>query len=167
MVPASSAAESGSGYTPTSYSPDGKLLTAWHETASFGPRSDTAVLDATDGSAVDPLDQWITATWRTDRALIGAGVTSGPDVTVETYDLDSHTTSSTDVKLPWREIGTIFESKHRLWIELRENFFGDSASEVWTIDKDSMQRTRPTMIVKGFNSGSGSDDGIACGDFRG
>ena len=57
-----------------------------------------------------------------------------------------------------------FESKHRLWVEIRDDDpESDFDSEVWTIDKDTMQRIEPTFHLGGLRSGSGSDDGSRIG----
>jgi hypothetical protein len=148
----------GGGYIPSSYSPDGKLLIAWHVTAPFGPRSDPAVLDPADGRPVDPLDPldpWTFAAWATPRSLIGGEVKSGQIRTLDSYDLDSPTADAASLTISEPDVGAIFESKHRLWVVVRTGY----ASEVWTIDKDTMQRIAQTLHVLGFNSGSGIDDG--------
>ena len=51
-----------SGYTPVSYSPDGKMLIAYHENAEFDQSpDDPAVLDSTDGASIDSLEGLVSA----------------------------------------------------------------------------------------------------------
>lgn len=152
----------GNGYQPLTYSPDGRRVLAWRAPA-IEDTTELSVLDAATGESMVPLPGWVWAGWSNDRTLIGARVEPDGPTVVERYDLETKTISAS-ISLPdvfvshaclgprCREV-RIFESEHRVWIS------PGPRDGIVTIDKDTMQRIKPTIFVTGYEYGSGSNDG--------
>ena len=127
------------------------------------------------GSPIDPLDGLVFAAWRTNSTLMGASTADGMN-RIAGYDLESRRMEATSTTFPvdrslasqgnWKCFerssctAITFDSKERLWVEIREITDDDTfPSEVWTIDKDTMQRIEPTFNLNWLRTGSGSADG--------
>ncbi len=167
-----------SGHTPVSYSPDGKLLIAYREPAAFDQTpDDPVVLDLATGEVIDPLDGFVAAWWSGNRTLIGASLTADGIKTIVGYDLDTGATRPSNLSFPvdesfafqgnWRCFerssctAITFENKRTLWMEMRHTQ-GDSTnfeSEIWAIDKETLQRVEPTFRLTWLRTASATDDG--------
>ena len=146
----------GDGYSPISYSPDGKLLLADSNRAPSGDSPDWLVVDPQNGDLVrDPDDVMKLPEWRADGSI--KGITEVGARQFATLDSKTWTWTTSNLTLEQRPDGR-FSSKHRDWPYYASGTTGGQ-TEIWTIDADTGTRIEPTLHVDGFVSGSGTDSG--------
>jgi WD40 repeat protein len=160
----------GDGYSPISYSPDGKLLLADSGGAASGDLSNWVLVDPRTGDLVnDPDDTIKFPDWRADGTLKGFTDSNlacrpscrsggrGPSQ-FATLDPKTWTWTTTDLTLAERPY-LVFSSKHRDWL-FYPFLSARGPGEIWTIDTDIGIRVEPTLhVVDSFLAGSGTDSG--------
>ncbi|MEP7112553.1 MAG: BTAD domain-containing putative transcriptional regulator [Ilumatobacteraceae bacterium] len=156
----------GNGYSPRSYSPDGRyLLTEFGrgsnsiDWAVFDPETGTRVVDST-GTVHNP-------NWNAAGNLYGL-VDADTKPTVATLDVATDHFETSDLTLP-AVPARDFSSRHRAWLYFPATDNQNGPGEVWTYDTDTNTRIEPTIKVDSFVTASGTDSGdrVAIGTFTG
>jgi len=165
----------GTGGSPHSYSPDGRLLIADLGLGKqFFDRGGSAVLDARTGKMVAEATGIVTSPeWVTNGTLMGQAVGDTPGFA--TLDVATGEVRRSTVTMP-RPPDKWFVSRHRLWLYYASEEIpgGDTTTpdannckaltcalpgEIWTIDIDTDGLIKPTIPTNGVFGLAGTDDG--------